>query len=300
MEVETADTAASPFREDQAQDDEDATLVGQARSGNATAIEALVRRHQAFLYNVAIRMLYHPQDAEDATQEILIKVITKLSTFEGRSRFRTWLYRIATNHLLNMKRGQMEPQTSSFAEHGHNLEATPELDLPDPCQVPVDVRLLIDEARISCTAAMLLCLDREQRLAYVLGEILGASDVLAAEVLGIRREAFRQRLARARRDLHNFMNGRCGLVDRHNTCRCDRKTRGLMQRGYVDPTKLLFARARVRRVRELAERRAAEIVAYEDLCGEVFREHPFYEPPDLSARIREVTLSPEFRDTFGL
>jgi RNA polymerase sigma factor (sigma-70 family) len=300
MEVETTDAGVSPFREDRAQDDQDATLVEQARSGNAAAVEALVRRHQAFLYNVAVRMLYHPQDAEDATQEILIKVITKLSTFEGRSRFRTWLYRIATNHLLNMKRGHMEPETLSFAEYGHNLEATPELDLPDPREVPVDVRLLIDEARIGCTTAMLLCFDREQRLAYVLGEILGASDVLAAEVLGIGRDAFRQRLARARRDLHNFMNERCGLVNRDNACRCDRTTRGFMQAGYVDPADLLFARARVRHVRELAERRTAEIAAYEDLCVEVFREHPFYEPPDLSARIREVMQSPEFRDTFGL
>jgi RNA polymerase sigma factor (sigma-70 family) len=53
-------------------------------------------------------MLHHPQDAEDATQEILIKVLTRLSSFEGRSSFRTWLYRIVVNHVLNMKRGQEE------------------------------------------------------------------------------------------------------------------------------------------------------------------------------------------------
>jgi RNA polymerase sigma factor (sigma-70 family) len=300
MTLGAVERDVNPFRETEAEADPDAVLVEQARSGSAEAVEALVRRHQAFLYNVAVRMLYHPQDAEDATQEILIKAVTKLSTFEGRSRFRTWLYRIATNHLLNMKRGRMEPVALSFTEYGGNLEATPDLDLPDPREVPVDVRLLIDEARIGCTTAMLLCFDREQRLAYVLGEILGASDTVAAEVLEISRDAFRQRLSRARHDLHNFMNERCGLVNRANTCRCDRKTRGSMQAGYVDPDKLLFARERVRHVREVAAQRTADVARYGDLCVDVFREHPFYEPTDLSSRIREVIESPEFKGTFEL
>jgi RNA polymerase sigma factor (sigma-70 family) len=300
METTTARPAVNPFRDESAIDDQDADLVAEAKAGSTTAIEELVRRHQAFLYNVALRMLYHPQDAEDATQEILIKAITKLSTFEGRSRFRTWLYRIATNHLLNMKRGRMEPETLTFAEYGHNTEMTPELDLPDLREVSVDVRLLIDEARIGCTTAMLLCLDREQRLAYILGEIMGAADRLAGDVLGISREAFRQRLARARRDLHSFMNGRCGLVDRAKPCRCDRKTRGFMQAGYVDPGNLLFARTRMRHMREMAERRTPGIASYEDLCVEIFRDHPFYEPQDLSARIRDVIDQPDFQKTFGL
>jgi RNA polymerase sigma factor (sigma-70 family) len=60
-------------------------------------------------------MLYHPQDAEDATQEILVKILTRLSSFEGRSSFRTWLYRIAVNHLLNIRRSRVEDLPSIFA-----------------------------------------------------------------------------------------------------------------------------------------------------------------------------------------
>ena len=60
------------------------------------------------LYAYARRRGCSPQDAEDATQEILVKVLTRLSSFEGRSSFRTWLYRVAFNHLLNMKRGREE------------------------------------------------------------------------------------------------------------------------------------------------------------------------------------------------
>jgi RNA polymerase sigma factor (sigma-70 family) len=278
---------------------EDRELIARANAGEAAALEALVRRHQAYcIFNIAVRMLYCPQDAEDATQEILIKVVTKLSTFEGRSRFRTWLYRIATNHLLNMKRGSMEPAVTTFADYARSLDEAAELDLPDPREVPVDVKLLVEEARIGCTSGMLLCLDREQRLAYVLGEILGLTDAQAAEILELSRDAFRQRLARARRDLHRFLEGQCGLVNKANPCRCDKKTRSFIQAGLIDPKNLLFARERLRLMREAAPARCAEVDQYSGLGSEIYRNHPFYEPRDLAARVREVVESPGFRRTF--
>src|SRR5262245_24523001 len=207
---------ASPLAEDAAADAGDAMLVSRAQAGDGDALHDLVRHHQAWIYNIALRMLAHPQDAEDATQEILVKALTRLSSFEGRSRFRTWLYRIAVNHVLNMKRGRRELPALTFACYAHGLDATPDLDPPDPHGAPADLRLLVDEARLTCTSGMLLCLDREQRLVYILGEIFGVTDVVGAELLEIRRENFRQRLARARREIYNFMHDKCGLVNRAN------------------------------------------------------------------------------------
>jgi len=283
-------------------DDEEAqdrALVERAQRGDAEALEALVRRHQSFVFNLAVRMLYCPQDAQDASQEILIKVVTKLSTFEGRSRFRTWLYRIATNHLLNMKRGRNEMEVT-FSEYGLGLDQTPDLDPPDPREVPVDVRLVVDEARIGCTSGMLLCLDRQQRMAYVLGEILGVTDVVAAEILELSRDAFRQRLSRARRDLGRFLEEKCGLMSPANPCRCAKKARGFIRKGYLDPGKLLFASERLRLVREVAPARADEIDGYQDLGAEIYRNHPYYQPSDLAARVREVVRDPTFRRTFEI
>ena len=108
------------------------------------------------------------------------------------------------------------------------------------------------EAMLSCTSGMLLCLDREQRLTFILGAIFEVSDTVAAEVLEITPDNFRQRLARARRDLRNFMNDKCGLVNQANPCRCAKKTRGFIQAGYVDPKNLLFVRERIGEVREAA------------------------------------------------
>src|SRR6266851_4150613 len=240
-------------------------------------------------------MLYHPQDAEDATQEILIKVLTRLSSFEGRSSFRTWLYRIVVNHVLNMKRGRLEPPMLTFSCYGHGLANTPDLDPPDQGTVAADVRLLVEEARIGCTAGMLLCLDREQRLIYILGEIFEVTDVVGGELLEISRENFRQRLARARRDLHNFMNDKCGLVNRVNPCRCAKKTRGFIHAGYVDPQNLVFARERVLQVREVVPQAYEAIRTVDEQYADIYRQHPFYESPDLARMLRRLIETPDFR-----
>jgi RNA polymerase sigma factor (sigma-70 family) len=245
----------NPLAENSPAEQEDQNLVKRARSGDRKALEDLLQRHQGWIYNIELRMLYHPQDAEDATQEILIKILTRLSSFEGRSTFRTWLYRIVVNHLLNMKRSRVEDPALSFRTYGEELDRTPDLDLPDPKATYPDANLLVTEVMLACTSGMLLCLDREQRLAYILGGIFGISDAVAAEVLEITTQNFRQRLARARRDLRNFMNDKCGLVNHANPCSCAKKTRGFIQAGYVDPDNLLFQRERICAVREAAPQR---------------------------------------------
>jgi RNA polymerase sigma factor (sigma-70 family) len=279
---------------------DDGILVRRASGGDGDALEQLVQRHQAWVYNVAVRMLAHPHDAEDATQEIFIRALTRLASFEGRSTFRTWLYRIAVNHVLNMKRGRLEPEALTFSCYAHGLDNTPDQDLPDPSSVPVDVRLLIDEARISCTSGMLLCLDRGQRLVYILGEILNVGDAVGSELLGISPENFRQRLSRARRDLHSFMNDKCGLVNSANPCRCAKKTRGFMEAGYVDATSLLFARARIRQVRDVVPATARAVATLDEQCARIYREHPFYEPPDIADALRRLIDSSEFRRAVDL
>src|SRR5438046_5945913 len=282
---------AGPLTADPAVELEDQALVARARTGERDALEALVERHQPWIYNIALRMLYHPQDAEDATQEVLVKAINGLASFEGRSSVRTWLYRIVVNHVLNTKRGRREPEVLTFGCYAHGLDAMPDVDLPDERTAPGDARLLVDEARITCTTGMLLCLDRGQRLIYILGAIFEISDAVGAELLDISRENFRQRLARARRELHNFMNDKCGLVNRANPCRCAKKTRGFIQAGYVDPQNLLFARERIQQVREVSPQTYEAIMALDAQHADIYRQHPFYDPPDVVPALRRLIES---------
>src|ERR1041385_4411228 len=106
----------NPFAAIAESDAEDSDLVEQAKNGDREALENLILRHQAWIYNIAVRMVFRTHDAEEVTQEVIVKVITKLSTFKGESPFRTWLYRIVANHVLNMRRRAVEEQT--FAAFG--------------------------------------------------------------------------------------------------------------------------------------------------------------------------------------
>jgi RNA polymerase sigma factor (sigma-70 family) len=275
-------------------DASDAELVRLVQEGDNAALEALVARHRPWIYNVALRMVYLPQDAEDATQEVLIKVLTKLGSFEGRSRLRTWLYRIAVNHLLTMRRTRAEELAWTFDRYGQGLDAAPDLDLPDPATVPADVQLIVDEARIGCSMGMLLCLDREQRLVYILGGIFEVTDAVGAELLEVSRDAYRQRLSRARRDLHQFMHSKCGLVNTANPCRCAKKTQAFIDAGFVDPRNLLFATAHLTRVREVAPKVHEEVGALDAAYAAVHRDHPFHTPPALAGAIRRLLQEPEF------
>jgi RNA polymerase sigma factor (sigma-70 family) len=291
----------NPFSEVTGDDDSDAVLVEQAKNGDRASLEKLVLRHQAWIYNIAVRMVFDPHDAEEVTQEVLVKVITKLSTFKGESQFRTWLYRIAANHVLNMKRRSAESQATTFADYGAAINSTPDADLPDPHSVPVEVPILVEEAKNSCTMGMLLCLDRKQRLIFTLGEILGACDTIGGEVLEMTADNFRQCLARARRDLSSFMNNQCGLVNTNNPCRCPKKTRGFIEHGHVDPHRLLFAVEHFERVRDVAGESVREIESLvEQQHTGIFREHPFLQPADEIAGLRRMLQRDDVRGALHL
>lgn len=118
----------NPFSEI-ADDSSDAALVEQAKNGGRASLEQLVLRHKACIYNIAVRMVFDPHDAEEVTQEVLVKGITKLSTFKGQSKFRTWLYRIAANHVLNMMRRSPETKVTKFADCGGAIDSTPHAHL---------------------------------------------------------------------------------------------------------------------------------------------------------------------------
>jgi RNA polymerase sigma factor (sigma-70 family) len=273
----------------------DTGLIEQAKHGSREALEKLVLRHQAWVYNIAIRMVFQPQDAEEVTQEVLLKAITRLSTFQGESRFRTWLYRITANHVLNMKLRSGDAQT--FSSYANAINGTPDLDLPDPRAVPVDVPLLVEEAKISCTTGMLLCLDRKQRLIFTLGEIFGASDTVGSEILEMSADNFRQSLARARRDLYQFMHGQCGLVNADNPCRCPKKTRGFIEGGHVDPHHLQFVPLHLQSIAEATQDAVRTIEnTVEEQYAAIFREHPFLEPKEQIGWLRKLLNRRDFRE----
>jgi RNA polymerase sigma factor (sigma-70 family) len=129
------------------------TLVEQATAGNTAALEEILRAVQGDVYNLAVRMLWCPEDAADATQEILMKVVTHLATFRAQSSFRTWVYRIATNHLLNIRKSRVEREEINFSAFATQL-ATGLADPPAAASSDPDQALLVEEVKIGCTTPL--------------------------------------------------------------------------------------------------------------------------------------------------
>lgn len=167
----------------------------RAAAGDSAALSRLVEEVQHPVYRLALRFLGHPEDAKDATQEILVRLITHLGQFEGRSQFMTWAYTIAVRQLMRTRKRQLESAVKGAEAFAAALDRG--LADRDFTAEEAEYRLLSAEVRISCTYAMLLCLSRPLRASYILGDAMGMPDTVAAEICGITPAAQRQRLARA-------------------------------------------------------------------------------------------------------
>ena len=133
--------------------------VVRAQQGDAGAVEVVLVAVQDNVHRLALRMTGSRDDALDATQEILIKVLTKLSTFAGDAAFTTWVHRVAVNHLLDRQRSNVEQAALSFTAFADDLRSGLESAAPN---AEPDLDLLAREVKHSCTLALLTCLDRDR------------------------------------------------------------------------------------------------------------------------------------------
>lgn len=212
-------------------------LIRKCLKGDKKSLERLIHSIHGLIFNLTLKFLWSRMDAEDATQEILIKIITNLSKFNGQSRFQTWVYRVAINYLINLKQTKVESVLTSFdiyADDLKNYKAPLEYNLPDKA-------LLEKEMKVSCTLAMLQCLSRELRFTFILGSILKIKSNVGSEITNTTPENFRKRLEQSRKILSNFLNGNCGVYNPANNCRCSNRINTALKCGRIVKTKLNFA-----------------------------------------------------------
>ena len=292
----------NPFNNKVYNQQEDAALIKSCLNGSKQALNTLVQNYQGYIFNVALKYFNHIADAEDATQEVLIKVISNLGNYNAdKAQFRTWLYRITFNHFLNTKKAPVEIRYEGGFENFFNtIESSRVVELTD-----VEERQMkweIEEAKVACMAGMIMCLDREQRLTYIIGDVFEIDHNLGAEIFEISPENFRQRLTRARKDLYEWMHKRCGLVNSDNPCRCPKKTKGFIERGYVDPQNLKWNSDFTNRIHELSESSVDTLLNERDkIYSNLFKQHPFKNSTITTDKIlNEILNNDKFRHSFDL
>jgi RNA polymerase sigma factor (sigma-70 family) len=253
-------------------------LVEAACGGDEEALHLLVRDLMGDVYRLALRMTGNLADAEDATQEVMIKVVTRLGSFRGEASVRTWAYRIAVRQLLDQKKGRVESMELDFGRFAADLleGLAPAGEEDDPAA--------IEEVKLGCTLAMLTCLDRAHRVAYILGEVFDLPGEVAAAVADVSGEVYRQRLSRARRQLEAFTESYCGIVNKNAPCACDRRVARAAQLGRLQRDKLVLAgQSRAAVLEQVREIEAMHATAA------LFRSHPRYAAPErIAEKLKEL------------
>lgn len=165
---------------------EDSKLVDAARDGDLVAFETLVRRHTPSVYAHALRFFGDESSADDATQEVFIKVYRSLGSFDERSRFTTWLYRVTRNTCLDQVRaGKRRPQPID--------PFSVSIALPGDLSDQVALSVAVEEA--------MRTLAPEDRDALSAVSIFGLSYAEAGTALGVPAGTVKSRVFRARRSL---------------------------------------------------------------------------------------------------
>jgi RNA polymerase sigma factor (sigma-70 family) len=277
---------------------ENIELVARSLKGDREALDVLIKLHQPFIYNVAWKMTNDADDAMDLTQEVLIKVITKLILFKGKSGFRTWLYRIVANEFLQTKRRAKEDQFADFNDLDTKLNAIPDAELTP--QQELEFQDYTREAKVRCMSGMLMCLTREQRLLYILGDLFGIDHNVGAEIFQVSSQNFRAKLSRARKELHNFMNYRCGLVNTNNPCRCSKKAKSLQSKGLLEEGSFRFNQPYTNKISNYVDSVYEEVSDVLDKkYVDFFRDHPTKDDFGSETVISEILNDKDMLRFFG-
>ncbi len=268
-------------------------IVSLAMEGDRHSLEALIRSVQDRIYSLALKMLYQTADAEDATQEILIKIVTRLDSFRQASAFSTWALKIASNHLLN-KRKVVKKWQFTFK----SCEEMIIRDLPDQATLSsfqAEQKMVVEEMRISCMQGMLQCLDWSHRLVYILGETMDITGPEGAAILDITPDTFRQRLSRARKRMRDFFRRNCEFYAEGNPCKCVPQAMAAIQNGYIDPDRLQYAEHPVNKRKNADSIERIRLMDGLSREAALMRDHPDYAAPEVFIEaIRKMLDSGKF------
>jgi RNA polymerase sigma factor (sigma-70 family) len=261
------------------------STIRDALNGSLSAIDSLITTIQPGIYKLAVHVLGHRDDAADATQEILLKAVTHLAGFRGESAFSTWVWRVAHNHLMTARTRKAEsPEVSLEAiaerlEQGLAFASQLRKDTGEATSLSPQDKLEARQLALACTQSMLMALDREHRLVYVIDTVFGLDSSQAGALAGITPAAYRQRLSRARSRLDAFMGRSCGLANPDAKCRCEHQlpaVRHLASSGGVDRGAVIAIH------KEEMQEAERQFAAFTRVCdaAAILRGHPDYRAPE--------------------
>ncbi len=180
--------------------DDDATLITQTLAGDRSAFGGLVRRYQDRLFRSLVHVTGDPVEAEDVLQEAFVQAFVKLDSFQSRSRFYSWLYRIAWNLWVSRNRRQRPKAASELIASGGG----PAGDQDGP------QRLAQREEEVQLVRQAIARLNDSYRAVLVLRDIDGCDYETISQTLDLPIGTVRSRLHRARLQLRDALQNLLG------------------------------------------------------------------------------------------
>jgi RNA polymerase sigma factor (sigma-70 family) len=178
-------------------------LVQQARNGDLSAYDELVKRYQERIYATIYHMTSNHEDANDLAQDAFIKAFSALKSFKGGSTFYTWLYRIAVNKTINFLKQRKNKYHLSLNDLDFNAENDPDLVALISHKTPQrDAGLSELQKKLN---EALLKLSEPHRMVVVLHDVQGMSHDEIAEIMGCNIGTVRSRLFYARQQLQGYL-----------------------------------------------------------------------------------------------
>ena len=178
-------------------DDTDATLIERCRDGDLKAFDRLVEKYQGRLYNSLVHWSGSPEDAEDIAQETFVQAYRKLDSFQGRSSFFTWLYRIAFHLAVSRTRRKRREQSLEARVEETGQEVVSEDESAE--------RLVLRAEQVAMVRKAIACLQEDHRAVLVLRDLEGLCYETIGEILELAPGTVRSRLHRARQQLRELL-----------------------------------------------------------------------------------------------
>ncbi|MBO0455602.1 sigma-70 family RNA polymerase sigma factor [Enterococcus hulanensis] len=212
-------------------------LIQASLDGDTDSLTVLLTEVKNSVFNLSLRMLGNVFDAEDATQEVLLKAVTNLSSFNQQSRFNTWVYRIAVNYLINDHKKRAFREQLTFDLMGKDLEQP--ISKLDQQFCELEETELAEELKLSCTNIMLQCLSPQDRCVFILGTMFKMNSQLAGDLLQMSPATYRKKLSRIRIRMGNFLNIYCGVAG--GSCECKKRIPFAIQQKRLNPSQLDYS-----------------------------------------------------------
>lgn len=181
------------------EDQNQKALLLKAKEGDMVAFEELVLQHEKIVYNVALRMMNHSEDAKDISQEVFIKAYRSIANFDERSTFSTWIYRITVNTCIDEMRKRKGKQNLSLDNELEDEEGTWKQEVADDGDTPEET-LMRKEEKNEITMA-LNAISQDYKTVFILRDVRGLSYEEISEITGLALGTVKSRISRARNHL---------------------------------------------------------------------------------------------------